>query len=43
LSIPALVVKIEPDKVVRWCPGGEFVVIFASCISVSPVRPRNDL
>jgi len=24
----ALVAKIEPDKVVRWCPDGEFLAIF---------------
>jgi len=32
LSICALVAKILPDKVVRWCPDGKFLVIFASCI-----------
>jgi len=25
LSINVLVAKIQPDKVVRWCPGGEFL------------------
>jgi len=28
LSIYALVVKIQPDKVVRWCPDGDFLAIF---------------
>jgi len=28
LSIRALVAKIQPDKVVRWCPNGEFLTIF---------------
>jgi len=30
------VVKIEPDKVVRWCPGGDFWRIFAPCIFSEP-------
>jgi len=30
LSIHALVAKIQHDKVVRWCPDGDFWVIFAS-------------
>jgi len=25
LSIHALVAKIQPDKVVRWCPDGDFL------------------
>jgi len=33
LSIPALVAKIWPDKLVRWCADGDF---FASCISSEP-------
>jgi len=33
LSIRALVVKIQPDKVMRWCPDGNFLMtFFASCI-----------
>jgi len=38
LSIHASVAKIQPDKVVRWCPDGEFLAIFlrpvfsASCM-----------
>jgi len=32
LSIHTLIVKIQPDKVVRWCAHGDFFVIFASCI-----------
>ena len=28
LSIHALIAKILPDKVVRWCPDGEFLAIF---------------
>ena len=31
-SIYALVAKIQPDKVVQWCPDGEFLAISASCI-----------
>jgi len=27
-SIHALVAKTQPDKVVRWCPDGEFLAIF---------------
>jgi len=33
LSIHALVAKIQPDKVVRWCRDGDF---FASCIFSEP-------
>jgi len=40
LSIHALVAKIQPDKVVRWCRDGDFCVIFASCIYS---KPRSDL
>jgi len=37
LSIHALVVKIQPDKVVQWCADGDFFgVIFASCIFHEP-------
>ena len=36
LSIHALVVKIWPDKVVQWCPDGQFLAIFGSCISSQP-------
>jgi len=28
LSICALVAKIQPDKVVRWCPDGDFLATF---------------
>jgi len=28
LSIRALVANLQPDKVVRWCPDGEFLAIF---------------
>jgi len=28
LSIHALVAMLQPDKVVRWCPDGEFLAIF---------------
>ena len=28
LSICALVAKIQPNKVVRWCPDGDFLAIF---------------
>jgi len=30
--IRALVVNIQPNKVVRWCTDGEFLAFFASCI-----------
>ena len=36
LSIHALVAKIQLDKVVRWCPNGEILAIFASCIFSKP-------
>jgi len=36
LSINALVAKIQPDKVVRRCPDGDYCVIVASCISSKP-------
>jgi len=36
LSIRTLVAKISPDKVVRWCPDGDFLAAFASCISSKP-------
>jgi len=36
LSIRAPVAKIQPDKVVRWCPDGDFWRLFASCISSEP-------
>jgi len=32
----ALIAKIQPDKVVRWCADGEFLAIFASCIFSEP-------
>jgi len=36
LLIHALLAKIQPDKVVRWCPDGDFLRHFASCISSEP-------
>jgi len=36
LSIHALVAKIQPDKVVRWCPDANFLQFFASCIISEP-------
>ena len=36
LSICALVAKISPDKVVRWCPDGEFWRLFGSGIFSEP-------
>jgi len=36
LSIYALVAKMLADKVVRRCPGGEFLAISASCIFSEP-------
>jgi len=32
LSIHALATKIQPNKVVRWCPDGKILAIFVSCI-----------
>jgi len=32
----ALVAKIQPDKVVRWCQDVEFLAIFTSCIFREP-------
>jgi len=32
----ALVAKILPDKVVRWCPDGDFWRLFGSCICSEP-------
>jgi len=43
LLIRALVAKIWPDKVVRWCPDGEFLAIFVSCISSGRVQHISDL
>jgi len=36
LLIRALVARIWPDKVVRWCPDGLFWRFFGSCISSEP-------
>jgi len=36
LSIHALVAKIWPDKVVRWCRDCDFLRHFASCMSSEP-------
>jgi len=43
LSIRALVAKTQPDKVVRWCPDGQFLAFFVSCISASRVQHISDL
>ena len=32
LSMRVLVAKIWPDKIVGWCPDGNFLAIFACCI-----------
>jgi len=40
LSIHALVAKIWPDKVVRWCRDGDF---FASYISASRMQHISDM
>jgi len=40
LSIHALVAKIQPDKVVRWCPDGDFL---RPVFSVSRVQHVSDL
>ena len=36
LSIRALVAKIYPDKLVRWCRYGDFWRLFASCVYSDP-------
>jgi len=44
MSIRALVAKIQPDKVVRWCPDGKFLAIFASFVFSKPrVQHISDL
>ena len=43
LSIRALVAKIESGNLVRWCADGEFLAIFASCISGSRVQHASDV
>ena len=43
LSIHAVVAKIQPDKVVRWCRNGDFWRFFAFCISASRVQYISDL
>jgi len=43
LSIYALVAKIQPDKVVRWCRDGDFWLSFASCIFSEPRAAVSDL
>ena len=40
LSIDALVVKIQPDKVVRWCPDGDFL---RPVFSASHVQHISDM
>jgi len=40
LSIHALVAKIQPDKVVRWCRDGKFLHLV---FSASPVQCISDL
>jgi len=36
LSMRALVAKIQPNKVVRWCADGDFWRLFATCIFSEP-------
>ena len=43
LSIHALVAKIWPDKVVRWCRDADFGDFFASCISSETRAHVSDL
>ena len=40
LSIRTLVAKISPDKVVRWCPDGEFL---GPAFPASRVQQVSDL
>jgi len=40
LSIHALVAKIHPDKVVRWCPDGEFCRFFCVVYFSEPRAAR---
>jgi len=41
LSMHALVAKIWPDKVVRWCPDGDFLAIFLASRIVSEPRAAH--
>jgi len=44
LSMCTLVAKIYPDKVVRWCPDGDFLAIFLRLVfSPSRVQHVSDL
>jgi len=40
LLICALVAKIIARQVVRWCPDGDFLQLFASCILIEPRASR---
>ena len=43
LSIRALVAKIYPDKVVRWCPDGDFWRLLCPAFATSRVQHLSDL
>jgi len=43
LSIRALVAKIWPDKVVRWCPDGDFGDFLRAVFAASRVQHVSDL
>jgi len=42
-SIRALVAKIQPDKIVRWCPDGDFWRLLRLVFSASRVQHVLDL
>jgi len=41
LSIYALVAKIQRDKIVRWCPDGDFWVLYFSQPRAARFRPAS--
>ena len=42
-TVSALVAKTQPNKVVRWCPDGEFLAIFCPVFPASHVQHIPDL
>jgi len=43
LSIRAVVAKIQPDKVVWWCPDGEFLAILGPAFPACCLQHTSDL
>ena len=43
LSIHALVAKIQPDKVVQWCPGSDFLCFLHPVFPASRMQHISDL